>query len=302
MDSSIVQAYIQILQEELVPALGCTEPIAIAYAGAKVREVLGRMPDAIEVFCSGNIVKNVKGVTVPNSGGLRGIEAAAILGVVGGDAGRQLEVLEAVSEPDIRQTEALLKQPYCTCHLAQDVDNLYVRIAASAGGESACVELQSHHTHITEVTKNGRVLFSQPADGEGAAQADKSLLNVRDIFTFAQEADLSPLEDTLERQIQMNTRIAQEGLSHPYGTQVGRTLLKHYDPSDVRVRARALAAAGSDARMNGCPLPVVINSGSGNQGMTVSLPIITYAEALNAGRDTLHRALALGNLIAILQK
>ena len=301
MDDHVRQAYIDILKQELVPALGCTEPIAIAYAGAKAREVLGAMPERVHIRCSGNIVKNVKGVTVPNSGGLRGIEAAAVLGVVGGDASQQLEVLQSVSREDIRRTKELLAQPYCTCALAEGVDNLYILITAAAGDQNASVEIQSSHTHITKIEKNGELLFSQQAGG-GHPGADKSLLNVRGILTFAETVDLSLLAETLDLQIRLNSQIAEEGLSHPYGAEVGRTLLKYYDSSDVRVRARAMAAAGSDARMNGCPLPVVINSGSGNQGMTVSLPIIEYAKALRAGRDALYRALIIGNLIAIVQK
>ena len=304
MDKNTYQNYTEILKQELIPALGCTEPIAIAYTGAKAREVLGTMPASVQIRCSGNIIKNVKGVTVPNSGGLRGIDAAAILGIVGGDPSRQLEVLQSVSPEDIRQTQCLLKQDYCTCSLAEDVENLYIFITVAAGEQSASVEIKSHHTNITKIIKNGQVLFSQqdPASAAQRPKVDKSCLNVRDILTFAENVEFSDLAEVLQRQIDMNTRIAQEGLGHPYGAQVGHTLLKYYDASDVRIRACAMAAAGSDARMNGCPLPVVINSGSGNQGMTVSLPIIEYAKELGKSREQLHRALIVGNLIAILQK
>ena len=304
MDRTLYDSYLRILRHELVPALGCTEPIAIAYAGAKARETLGTMPESVHLRCSGNIVKNVKGVTVPNSGGMMGLEAAATLGIVGGDASQGLEVLQSITRHDIEHARQLLARRYCTCELAEHVENLYIEVSVHAKEESAAVEIQSHHTHITRILKNGRVVFSQDcaADADSSIEQDRARLNVRDILTFAGEVALSDVQETLDRQIEMNGRIAREGLAHAYGAQVGRTLLKYYDREDVRVRARAMAAAGSDARMSGCPLPVVINSGSGNQGMTVSLPVIEYARELNAGGEKLYRALVAANLIALLQK
>lgn len=304
MDQTIYDSYVRILRRELVPALGCTEPIAIAYAGAKAREVLGTMPESVHLRCSGNIVKNVKGVTVPNSDGMMGLEAAVTLGIVGGDASRGLEVLQSISRRDIQRTRQLLAGQYCTCALAEQVENLYIEVSVAAGGESAAVEIQSHHTHITKILKNGRIVFSQDcaADADSSLEQDRARLNVQDILSFANEVALSDVQETLERQMEMNGRIAREGLAHAYGAQVGRTLLKYYDSGDVRVRARAMAAAGSDARMSGCSLPVVINSGSGNQGMTVSLPVVEYARELDAGHDRLCRALVVANLIALLQK
>ena len=302
MDKTLYDNYCQILETELVPALGCTEPIAIAYAAAKAREVLGCFPEHIEMNLSGNIIKNVKGVTVPNSGGMKGIDVAATLGVVGGDAESQLEVLENVTEEEICRTEELVKQGFCSCSLAEDVENLYIVAREEAQGHSAEVTIINRHTYITRILKDDQVLFERTPGMEGALEtADRSKLNVRDILEFADRVKIEDVEKVLERQIQYNTAIAEAGLSKSYGAQVGRTLLQYYG-SDVKVRARAKAAAGSDARMSGCSLPVVINSGSGNQGMTVSLPVIEFARDLNLNREALYRALVVSNLIAIHQK
>ncbi len=301
MEASTYQAYIRILSSELRPATGCTEPIAVAYAAARARAVLGAPPERIQAYCSGNIIKNVYGVTVPNSGGLHGVEIAAALGAVAGDAGRELDVLAQVSEPDRKKALTLVEQGRCRCLLAEDVPPLYIRLCVQAGSDCAEVELEGGHTSIRRIARNGQTL-QQAGQARTAGQDDKALLNLTDILAFANALRPAELSELLEQQICCNTRIANEGLLHPYGACIGQTLMHEYDASDIRVRAAAMAAAGSDARMGGCPLPVIINSGSGNQGITVSLPVIAYAAELGSTRDDLYRALALSNLIALLQK
>ena len=307
MERSLKEAYSRILKKELVAAMGCTEPIAIAYAAAKCREILGKVPDSCHVRCSGNIVKNVMGVTVPNSGGLKGIDVAAALGILGGDAGRDLEVLQSVTQEHIDQAKALLAQGFCTCSLEQGVENLYILIHLTAGSEEAVVEIRNYHKNITRIEKNGEVLYQQERSCTEIAvkdDPDKALLNIADILEFAAEADEETLA-LMEHQLRYNLAIAREGIDYPYGAQVGRTLLrgvKTLNPETARAAAKAYAAAGSDARMNGCAMPVVINSGSGNQGLTASLPVKIYADAYGISKERMLRALAVSNLIAIHQK
>lgn len=300
MDKTIYNSYVEILRSELVPALGCTEPIALAYAAAKAREVLGEMPEKIRMFCSGNIIKNVKGVKVPNSGGMKGIEAAAILGVIGGRADKKLEVLQSITENDIQKTKRLLNTNFCQCELLEGVENLYIIAEVISKKNKVTVEVKNQHTNITRIIKNNEVIF-ESAQEDKKKVIRKELLSVKDIIEFADTVNLEDVRDILEQQIEFNSRIAEEGLRHKYGTEVGRTLLEFYG-TDVKVRAKAMSAAGSDARMSGCALPVVINSGSGNQGMTVSLPVIEYAKELKVEKEKLYRALVVANLIAIHQK
>ncbi len=302
MNQEIYTACCQILKEELVPALGCTEPIAIAYAAAKAREVLGQMPKGITVHCSGNIIKNVKGVTVPNSGGMMGIEAAAILGTLGGDACRELEVLQGITAQDREQAKQLVESGYCRCLLARNIDNLYVLVRAQADTDYACVEIKGKHTHITRIEKNGVVLREESDTKQSKSKADRALLSIQEIILFADSCATEDVKEVIQRQIELNTAIAEEGIRGSYGASVGRTLLTYYDKEDVRVRAKAKAAAASDARMSGCALPVVINSGSGNQGVTVSLPVIEYARHLQLGEEEMMRALVVSNLVAVYQK
>lgn len=301
MEQQLYDNYLKILKHELVPALGCTEPIAIAYAAAKAREVLGGMPKSIELCCSGNIIKNVKGVRVPNSGGQKGIDVAATLGVVGGRADRELEVLESVTEADRELTKRLVSEGFCKCSLKEGVENLYIVAKVERDNHQAEVTIINRHTLITRIVKDGEVLFELASNEKSPEYVDKSLLNVRDILKFAEAVDPGDVQEVISRQIHMNLAISDEGLSHPYGAQVGRTLLKEYG-DDVKIRARARAAAGSDARMGGCSMPVVINSGSGNQGMTVSLPVIEFAKEWNVSEEKLYRALVVSNLISIHQK
>ncbi|MDC7288398.1 L-serine ammonia-lyase, iron-sulfur-dependent, subunit alpha [Blautia schinkii] len=302
MDSALYANYLNILKHELVPALGCTEPIAIAYASAKAVQVLGEFPDTIEMSCSGNIIKNVKGVTVPNSGGLKGIDVAAILGAVGGNADKALEVLESITPEHIERTKELVEKRICSCTLVEGVANLYITAKVSKGEHYAEVTIVNQHTNITKIVKNGEVLLDQPVEAEAEdAGIDKSTLTVRDILDFANEVKMEDIEEIIDRQVKMNTAISQEGLDNNYGAQIGKTLM-HVWGKAVTTRACARAAAGSDARMGGCSMPVVINSGSGNQGMTVSLPVIAYAEEWEVSREKLFRSLVVSNLIAIHQK
>jgi L-cysteine desulfidase len=304
MLEATTNAYIAILKEELVPAMGCTEPIAVAFAAAKARETLGSMPDRACIRCSANIVKNVKGVTVPNTGGLKGIDVAAIAGIVSGKAGAKLEVLASLTEEDIAEVRRLRDVGFCAQELAEGIEGLYIDAQVWAGGQSARVVLEHSHTGITRIEKNGKAVFEKAGEKPGGISADRreyGLLNVKDILEFAQNVDLGEIGFLIREQIAMNSAIAEEGLIGDYGVSVGRNLLK-YGGNDVRVRARAKAAAGSDARMGGCALPVMINSGSGNQGITVTLPVVEYAKELEVGEERMVRAVLISNLVSLEQK
>lgn len=297
--------YDRILNAELKPALGCTEPIAIAFAAASARSYLNHMPERMSVRCSGNIIKNVKGVTVPNSSGMKGIETAALLGAVGGDASLALEVLSTVTDDDRKSVSELLKKGICTVELAEGVAGLFIEVTAIFGKDSVSVTIENHHNEIARVRKNGEILFSAKKGNKESGDDEESLkayLSVDGIIDYALNAPLKNVRSSLKAQWKYNEQIAEEGLSSSYGASIGRMLLKNYDKRDVRIRARAKAAAASDARMSGCPLPVVINSGSGNQGLTVSLPVIEYGLDMGKSEDEILRALALSNLIAIHQK
>ena len=302
MDATTYQDYVNILHEELVPAMGCTEPIAIAYAAAVARQTLGRPAQRMEVEASGNIIKNVKSVFVPNTGGLRGIPAAAAAGMAAGDPALELEVLSSIGEGEQAAIRQYLADTPIAVKLADSPFIFDIAIRAWAGEDSALVRIVNYHTNIVRVERNGQVL--KEVEAQAAAEeglTDKSVLTVEGILEFAREAALADVEDAVGRQVRYNTAIAQEGLRGDYGANIGKVLLATYG-DDVKIRAKAMAAAGSDARMNGCGLPVVINSGSGNQGMTVSLPVIEYAEALMVPREKLYRALLISNLLAIHQK
>ena len=299
MEKTLYDNCVNILRHELIPALGCTEPIAIAYASAKARQVLGEMPDRIEMDLSGNIIKHVKGVAVPNAGGLKGMEVAAVLGAVGGNADVALEVLESVSPDDIERTKELVAAGMCSCELKEGVANLYVAAKAIKGDHYARVTIEDHHTNITKIEKDGQMLVDRKSEDENDdAGIDRSRLTLRSILEFADEVNIDDVREVLERQLSMNRAISQKGLDEPWGACVGKTLLATRG-NDVITRACARAAAGSDARMSGCSLPVVINSGSGNQGLTVSMPVLTYAEEWNISEDRLYRALCVSNLVSV---
>ena len=302
-DNLKYSAYINILKEELVPAMGCTEPIALAYCAAKAREVLGAMPDKVVVGASGSIIKNVKSVIVPNTDHMKGIPAAAIAGIVAGDSSKELEVIAQVTPEQIAGMHSFMENVPV---LVEHVDNgltFEIIVTLWKGEEYAKVRIVNYHTNIVLIEKNGEVLMEVDVQGEGeSGLTDRSVLNIADILDFAESVDVEDIREVLSRQIQYNTAIAEEGLRGDYGSNIGRMLLDFYGDRSVITRAKAMAAAGSDARMNGCELPVIINSGSGNQGMTTSLPVIEYAKELQVSEDKLFRALAVANLVTIHQK
>ncbi len=296
------QTYVQILKEELVPAMGCTEPIALAYCAAKAREVLGILPERCVVEASGNIVKNVKSVIVPNTGGLKGIEAAAAAGVVAGDAGRVLEVIAGVTQEQKVQIKEYMEKTQIQVKALETDELLDMIVTLYGDGSYAKVRIANYHTNIVLIEKDGEKLYEMGVMAtEEAQMADRSLLNVKDIYDFAKTVELEDVRELIGRRIEYNSAISREGLEHDWGANIGSVLIKAYG-DDIRVRARAVAAAGSDARMSGCEMPVIINSGSGNQGMTASLPVIEYAKELKVSEEELYRALVLSNLVTIHQK
>ena len=298
------QAYVELLKEELIPAMGCTEPIALAYAAAKAREVLGVLPDSVQLQVSGSIIKNVKSVIVPNTGHLKGMEAAVAAGIIAGSAEKELEVISEVSEEKKSAIRDYLQTVPITIEHTEQGHVLDIVVTERCGQDYARVRIVDYHTNICRIEKNGTVLYEVPLLDETVqedARADRSLLNMQDIWDFAETADLRDVADLLERQIRYNNAIAEEGLLGDYGANIGRVLLTTYG-NDVSNRAKAKAAAGSDARMNGCELPVIINSGSGNQGITCSVPLIEYAKELHSGKEKLYRALIISNLVAIHEK
>ncbi len=287
------RAFLDILKEELIPAGGCTEPIAIAYTAAVARKTLGCRPEHMDVYASGNLIKNAKGVYIPNGGELRGVDAAAILGALGGNADRMLEVLLDLPDGVLDETQALMQQNYCKVHVIQGSEALHLIVNVQADGQTAEVELKNAHTHIVRIEKNGESVFRAEEDGTQDGFTDHSCLTVEKIVDFANTCDLADIEPTLQKQIDCNMQIAEEGLNNRWGVNVGKL---YYENGKL---LQAYAAAASDARMSGCNLPVVIVSGSGNQGATASLPVIIYAQKHNIGREQLLRALALSDLIAI---
>ena len=299
MNTALYETYVQILHEELVPAMGCTEPIAVAYAGALARQTLGALPERIELTVSGNIIKNVKSVIVPHTGGRKGLPVAVAAGVRVGDADAQLEVLANVTEDQL----PLLDEYLSAAEIAVSKSPLRcpfdIQVRVFAGGDTAFVQIVGSHTNVVRIEKNGEVLLNKPFSEEAAQPPEsRRSLTVEDIIAFADEVDLDDVRAPIARQIEYNTAIAEAGLTGQYGAAIGKILLDSYGDG-VQNRAKAWAAAGSDARMNGCEKPVVINSGSGNQGMTASLPVIVYARELKASEEQLYRALVVSNLVTI---
>ena len=289
--------YIAILEEELRPAMGCTEPIAIAYAAAKARQTLGTLPERLLVEASGNIIKNVKSVVVPHTGGLRGIPAAAAAGTVAGDADAELEVLAHVTADEIRAMSDYIARVPIEVRYADTGRIFDIQITAFAGENCATVRIADYHTNVVLVSRNGEVLLRQElTDRIDDRLTDRTCLSVEGIVDFADSVDCADVKAVLERQIDYNMAIAKEGLSGSYGANIGKTVLRGRE-YDINYKMRAWAAAGSDARMNGCELPVVINSGSGNQGITASVPVIVYAQENGKSHEELLRALCVSNLI-----
>ena len=302
MDRELYDTYVHILEEELIPAMGCTEPIAIAYAASIARAALGEIPEAVSIRVSGNIIKNVKSVIVPHTEGMHGIEAAVAAGVIAGDERKELEVIANVSEEQIAQMKIYLTEAEIKVAKAETDRVFEIDLSVEKKGHYAEVKVIDGHTNVVLVLRDEEILYENSmiseVPDEAVHKADHSLLEVEKIVAFAEEVLLEDVTEVLERQISYNKAIAEEGLRGNYGANIGKVLLNAYGNS-VSNRAKAWAAAGSDARMSGCELPVVINSGSGNQGITVSLPIIIYADELHVSKEQLYRALVIGNLIAI---
>ena len=288
----------QILKDELISALGCTEPIAVALASAKARKVLGETPVKVDAYCSGNIIKNVMGVTVPNSGGLKGIESAVALGIVGGDPDLGLEVLSRINGEQLAKTRQMLADGIIQVHLKEDVPSLDIEIhMEDQSGSKAIVEIMYKHNNIVRISCNGQEFMEAQILGMDSEESGHDELSMERILDYADTIDLAEIRPELETQITQNTAIVQAGLSQDYGASIGKLLLA--GGNDVRTRARARAAAGSDARMSGCALPVVINAGSGNQGITCSIPVLEYAQEMGADEELTMRALLVSNLTAL---
>ncbi|MBQ5406129.1 MAG: serine dehydratase subunit alpha family protein [Oscillospiraceae bacterium] len=299
MEEKLLETYLDILREELVPAMGCTEPIAIAYAAALARDTLGAMPERSVLTVSGNIVKNVKSVVVPNTGGRKGMRSALAAGLCFGRAERELEVIAEAREEDLAAMDAWLGSADITIREAESELPFDLAVELFAGGESAYVHIVSHHTNVVCVRKNSETLREEPWSAEAdSVPENRASLNVEDIVCFADSVDVKRLQPILQRQIDCNMAIAEAGLKGGYGAEIGKILLRSYGNS-VHNRAKAMAAAGSDARMDGCEMPVVINSGSGNQGLTASVPVIIYGRELGVSESTIFRALAVSNLVTI---
>lgn len=296
-EDNIYQIYVQILKEELVTAMGCTEPIAISYAAARARAVLGGLPEKIVVKASGSIIKNVKSVVVPNTGGLRGIEAAAAAGVVCGNENKKLEVLSEIESEDIERIKGYLGQADIKVEYQETGRTFDLSVCVYKEHSQASVRITDYHTNIVQIEKNWEFIRDDLKD-EKIEKANRDVLSMENIWEFVRCADIEDVKETLDKQIECNMKIAREGIRGNYGANIGSILLK-MEGDSVQVHAKAMAAAGSDARMNGCGLPVVINSGSGNQGITCSVPVLVYGESLNCDIEKIYRALLLSNLTAI---
>lgn len=295
------KTFLAVLYEELIPAMGCTEPIALAYAAARARRELSAAPTQIIARCSGNMIKNVRCVSIPNSGGMVGVEAAVSLGAFGGDTQRGMEVLEAVSPHTLEQTMAFLNQRRCSVEFLDSDIPLHFIVDMTDGVDAVSVEVRHAHMNIVSVTKNGNVIYSGGDKTDHSNHADRSLLSIESIKAFADHVDIGKLKPLLDRQIRCNMDIAYEGISGEYGLSIGRIIRSSY-ADGVVTRMKAYTAAASEARMSGCVMPVVINSGSGNQGLASSVPVIVYAREKDIAQERLYRALAFSALLTIHQK
>lgn len=307
----VYQKYVSVLEEELLPAMGCTEPIAIAYAAAKAREVLGDVPERVFLAASGNIIKNVKSVVVPNTGHMRGIYAAVAAGIVAGKADKQLEVIASVTPEEIEKIKEYMKTTEIKVDLADSGLIFDIDITVYKGNDSARVRIVDNHTNIVLIQKGEDVILSKEISKDNKANniTDRSFMSVEGILDFADSVEIADIEHLISRQIEYNMAIAEEGLKNSYGANIGsvllasnKSVLEQGGEAAIKLKARAMAAAGSDARMNGCELPVIINSGSGNQGITASVPVVVYARELGIDKEKMYRALVLSNLLAIHQK
>ncbi len=299
MEQSIYDAYVRLLKKELVPAMGCTEPIAVAYAAASAARELGTLPEKVDICVSANIIKNVKSVIVPNTGGLHGLEAAAAAGIVAGEPERQLLVISAITEGQQAEIGEYLKKADFTVRESDSGALFDIFITLQGGGHEAACRIAGDHTNIVRIERDGETVYSRNVDKDAdELSADWDALTVERITEFADTLDISDVKDVFDRQIECNMAIAEEGLRNSYGARIGQVILATRE-NDVITRARAYAAAASDARMGGCEKPVIINSGSGNQGITASVPVVIYARELGASDEMLYRALAVSNLVTI---
>lgn len=299
---AIYQKYVDILKRELIPAMGCTEPIALAYAAAKARQTLGCLPERVQVWASGSIIKNINSVIVPNTGHLKGIAAAAAAGIAAGEADRELEVLSGIKKEELSRIREFLDTAEFDIRQAENGKVFDITVTVWKGENYAIVRISDYHTNLVLIERNHEILWQKDQDASEDPDEGAGLqMNVQSIWDFADTADLTDVKELLKRQIDCNMAIAEEGLRGDYGANIGKTLLQ-MDGDNVKTRAKAMAAAASDARMNGCELPVIINSGSGNQGITVSVPVEVYARHLGVTEEKKYRALLLSNLLAIHQK
>lgn len=308
LEQNIMDNFINILEEELVPAMGCTEPIALAYAAAKGRQYLSELPLQILAKCSGNMIKNVRCVKIPNSNGMMGIESAVVLGTISGDASKGMEVLAGVKEDGIKDTKRFLAEQRCLVEYLDSEIPLHFIIVQTTDTEQVEVEIQYAHTNIVSIKKNGVEMLvrnqKNDAEIEGVTtekKADRSLLSIDNIKKFADEIEISAIKHFYDRQIQCNMDIAYEGMSGNYGLGIGRVIRQQY-ADGVITRMKAFAAAASEARMGGCDMPVIINSGSGNQGIASSVPIIVFAREKNIPQEILYRSLVFSSLLTSYQK
>lgn len=300
--SKLEEQFLEILNEELVPAKGCTEPIAIAYAGAKARETLGRIPTEIVIEASANLIKNIRCVTVPKTNNLVGIEASALVGVVGGDSSLELEVISHLKSKDLKLINNLLLKDIVKVKLLETTLKLHFRFIARVDEDEVIIEIKNLHTNIVKIIKNKEILFEKNNVSEEyfGVETDRSNLSVENIMAFVEKIDLSKVKQLLDSQIKANMAIARKGLDKSFGVSIGKTILKH--DQTIFGKIKAYTAAASEARMSGCSLPVITNSGSGNQGITTSIPVIIFARDKRLGKEKLYRALLLSNLLTIYQK
>lgn len=302
-DDALYKTYVDILRKELIPAMGCTEPIAVAYCAALAKKELGCIPDKVLIEVSGNIVKNVKSVIVPNTNGMKGIDVAAAIGIIAGNPSAELEVISSVTDEEKELLCTFLRDTGFTINSIDSGELLDIIVTVYSGTNYAKARINGDHTHVSLISYNDEVIYENQTCISESPNISHIYdnLSIKDIFEFANIVDINDISEILDRQIEYNSAISKEGFKNPYGANIGKVLLAAY-PDDIKQRAKAAAAAGSDARMSGCELPVVVNSGSGNQGLTVSLPLIQYADEYNLSKDKLYRGLVLSNLIAIHEK
>lgn len=294
------QNYLSILNEELIPAMGCTEPIAVAYICALAKAELGEYPSHLKLLSSGNIIKNAKSVVVPNTGGLKGMRASILAGLIGGDSTLGLEVLSKINKEEIAKINDNINTDDISIERLETPITLHLIAIATKGDHTVEIEIQHQHTNVVRITKDGvnQAINHCSNDANNVEITDRSILSIDQILDFVEIAKFEDYQEILNLQVEYNINIANEGLNNDYGANVGSTILK-YGNDTVEAKVKAMTAAGSDARMNGSTMPVVTNSGSGNQGMTCSVPVITYAKEINASSEKMFKALLLSNLVTI---